>query len=589
MLKAMMEYAERQGLSSEPGFASKAVNYALCFAADGRYTSVMPLGDESTKRKVKVFIKAPLLIMGELIGGGGRSHFLFESAKAVCQLSDSDMTEKDIHKHHHFVSLLDKASVVIPELAAVAKTMSDENTIERIIADCHSAKIKPIDCMTIMVAGDFVLDDTRWHPWWRKYRASLSGDPKPAKKGSSGQALCFLSGQPASPCTQPPIKGLSDIGGLATGDKLVCFDKDAFQSYGLGTDGNCLISADSAAAYTTAMNDLIQNRARRLGKTNVKVLYWFKEQIPDEESPLEGLFHNEQTIRAAAEKRMRELLNAFHTGKRPDISRNRYYLATISGCSGRVMVRDWIEGEMPSLLASVVKWCDDFALYDLYGEPVTCPSVAISLGSVMRDAADMPAPWARALWSAAVTGGLIPANLLPMAIKRFMMQLINPSAPEYRGQEFNLDRNALIKAILVRNYEGGDYLMPELNESHPSAAYHAGRAMAIYADLQKAALGDVNAGVVQRFYASASTTPALVLGRLAKMSQFHLNKLDPKLAYWFETRLANVWSAMGDSLPTSLSLEQQGLFALGYYQQIASKRSKTPEVSEDNNKEQNNE
>ncbi|MDD2629628.1 MAG: type I-C CRISPR-associated protein Cas8c/Csd1 [Limnochordia bacterium] len=41
----------------------------------------------------------------------------------------------------------------------------------------------------------------------------------------------------------------------------------------------------------------------------------------------------------------------------------------------------------------------------------------------------------------------------------------------------------------------------------------------------------MGAGVVQRYYASASSTPALVLGRLTRTSQYHLDKLDAGLAY----------------------------------------------------------
>ena len=64
-----------------------------------------------------------------------------------------------------------------------------------------------------------------------------------------------------------------------------------------------------------------------------------------------------------------------------------------------------------------------------------------------------------------------------------------------------------------------------LNEDHPEPAYHCGRLMAVLADLQYAALGDVGAGVVQRYYAAASATPDLVFGRLLRLAQFHLNKL----------------------------------------------------------------
>ena len=127
-----------------------------------------------------------------------------------------------------------------------------------------------------------------------------------------------------------------------------------------------------------------------------------------------------------------------------------------------------------------------------------------------------------------------------------------------------------------------------LTEDHPSTAYQCGRLMAVLAGLQRSALPNVGAGVVQRYYASASATPALVLGRLTRMAQFHLAKLQPGLAYWYESRLSEIWSHLGDSVPKVLSLEEQSLFALGYYQQIAEMRKKKV-VAEEEPEEESNE
>ncbi len=111
-----------------------------------------------------------------------------------------------------------------------------------------------------------------------------------------------------------------------------------------------------------------------------------------------------------------------------------------------------------------------------------------------------------------------------------------------------------------------------LNENHPDTAYHCGRLMAVLSELQRTALPGVDAGIVQRYYAAASSTPALVLGRLIKTSQFHLNKLGGGLAYIYERKIADICSAIKDAIPVTLTLEQQSLFALGYYQQLAKDR-----------------
>lgn len=118
-------------------------------------------------------------------------------------------------------------------------------------------------------------------------------------------------------------------------------------------------------------------------------------------------------------------------------------------------------------------------------------------------------------------------------------------------------------------------LKPYVNENHPSPAYHCGRLLAVYAAIQYKALKDVNATVVQRYYPAASATPALVLGRLDRTCQFHLGKLDAGLARWYERDvLAKIWSRLGDGAPRTLDLEEQSLFALGYYQQLADLRTK---------------
>ena len=114
-----------------------------------------------------------------------------------------------------------------------------------------------------------------------------------------------------------------------------------------------------------------------------------------------------------------------------------------------------------------------------------------------------------------------------------------------------------------------DDLKANLNEEHPHAAYHCGRLMAVLAALQREALGDVGAGVVQRYFAAASSTPALVLGRLTRNSQAHLNKLTGDLSYRYEKKIAAIWGRIKDTIPKTLSLEEQSLFALGYYQQMA--------------------
>ena len=121
----------------------------------------------------------------------------------------------------------------------------------------------------------------------------------------------------------------------------------------------------------------------------------------------------------------------------------------------------------------------------------------------------------------------------------------------------------------------------ELNELENDPAYLCGRIMALLANIQQAALGDVGAGVVQRYYAAASATPALVLGRLVRTAQIgHLPKIERGLQWWFNNQLAEIWSKLTQKPPVVLSLEGQTLFAMGYYQQMAKRFDKSGDAAE---------
>jgi hypothetical protein len=226
------------------------------------------------------------------------------------------------------------------------------------------------------------------------------------------------------------------------------------------------------------------------------------------------------------------------------------------------------------LVRNILTWFEDLSIVHREGTGnARSPKFLAILGATVRDLKDLVPPFETKMWRVAVRGEDIPQFALAAALRRIKVDIIE-------DKPFNHARMGLIKAYHMRkNRRRGDNLMtdelkPHLNEDHPHGAYQCGRLMAVLAQLQRSALGDVGAGLVQRYYAAASTTPSLVLGRITRLSQFHLNKLDPGLAHWYETLIARIWGRLQDALPRTLDLEEQSLFALGYYQQIAHMRSK---------------
>lgn len=110
----------------------------------------------------------------------------------------------------------------------------------------------------------------------------------------------------------------------------------------------------------------------------------------------------------------------------------------------------------------------------------------------------------------------------------------------------------------------------ENNETVRDISYYCGQLMAVYVAIQRKAMPDVGTSVAERYYAAASTSPAFVIGKLSQLSQHHLDKLDSKLSAFYEKKLSEIFSRIGDrTIPTMMTMEQQTEFALGYYQQRA--------------------
>ncbi len=563
MLDALLKKAGK----TEPGFTRKTIKWAITCTSDGRYTGVVPLSEG----KGQEFLQCPIFSFSDLIGGGeSRSHFLAESLSTVVLYWKDDLEpkeqEKSRSKHEYFCCLLKDASKVAPYLSVAAKILTDENIISTIRSDLKQQKAKPTDTATILIDSIIPLEQNDWHGWWREFRKSLRGISEPVP-----MMRCVATGDLIEPILVHPkkITELVGVGGLAFGDVLAGFDKEAFQSYGLEQASNAAMSEETATAYAETLNQLIREKRVKLGGTIST--YWFLETIPDEDDPLSWLSEPTEQTQASAELKARELLRAIHEGKRPDLANNRYFAIMLSGAAGRVMVRGILQGTFESLASNIDRWFYDLSIVDREGTGSTRRPKFFSVvnaieflskdGKILRNIDDVPPPLIRELWRSAITGGQIPSSAMSRTLMRIRSDVVSDMPPLET-------RFSIIKSYLLR--KGDENMQPYLNPEHPHPAYHCGRLLAVLARLQRAALGDVSAGVVQRYYTAASQTPGLIFGRLAANAKNHLGKLEGGLAFWYEDQIAEIMGRIKETVPRTLTLEEQSLFALGYYQQLAS-------------------
>lgn len=121
-------------------------------------------------------------------------------------------------------------------------------------------------------------------------------------------------------------------------------------------------------------------------------------------------------------------------------------------------------------------------------------------------------------------------------------------------------------------------------QDHP--AYLCGRILALMDKIHNAVhRGSTASSPAGRYYGSASSTPALVFPHLCKLTNIHLEKIGGGLSHVLEhgvpkekahpdTPIAHDFEGLADLIarfsagakwPRTLSLEDQGRFAIGFY------------------------
>ena len=131
-------------------------------------------------------------------------------------------------------------------------------------------------------------------------------------------------------------------------------------------------------------------------------------------------------------------------------------------------------------------------------------------------------------------------------------------------------RVGLIKACLNRKSRvatGKEEIEMSLDKNNSNAAYLCGRLFAVLEKIQRdASGGDLNRTIKDSFFSSACAMPATVFPKLIMLSKNHISKLD-YANYWNKLIGSIVDSLDGGEFPKSLSLDEQGKFIVGYYQQ----------------------
>ena len=578
MLQALIAYAEREGLG-DSDFENIGVRWGIPLTLAGDLAGppiALEEGEEDKKKRPRQMSRA--FTSANELNQGTKAHFLCDTLERAVLLPDPKAPGKAAARrvqNEYFQALLAEASAATPamagKLAAVQRFLREPAQVAELHAGLLAAKAKTTDNATFLVAGENLLAAEELRVFWRERRARQA-----ALGGAQEDRMCLATGTTGPTLkTTEKIKGVP--GGLATGTNLISFDKDSFCSHGLEQAQNAALSAPAELKIRAALNALIaKSRSQALVFNDTVHLHWTRRA--DLGDPYE-------LLSGADPEGIKALLESFRAGMRPvDLDATEYYAVSLSGNGARIVVRDWLESTVPEIKTNVAKWFTDLAIVEPDGGRVRpdFKFAALLYGLVRAELADLPAALPTQMLRSALAGLPLPHAALFAALRRQQLD----------ENKLNPARMALIKACLRRmdcenlgkSETKPDIMTEQLNPECRNPAYLCGRLLGVFDRLQYLALDGVNAGVVERFYASACVTPALVMGRLFRNAQFHLGKAEGGTAANVTKDFEEISAALGASFPPTLDLEGQGRFALGYYHQKAEYRRRTAEWKEKNGK-----
>ena len=547
MLPQLCEYARRLDLPP-PLYAERPVRYVVELDAAGRLLNPRPTdtadpADRSTRNGVRRLV--PYVNRSSAI----RPRLLADDAESSFGLARDPAKQARVDRAHAaYLDLVNRCATESGESAvqAVADFLNEDPGEQLDLDDDFDRSAK----VTFRVGGDLPIDAPAVQRFW-----AAEHDPARVEGAIVGQCLVCGRERPVLKRLQAKLKRVP--GGHTTGTTLISANAKAFESYGLNASLIAPTCGECAELFTTGLNHLLASETQRTALGGAAFVYWTREDIGD---------FNPLTMFTRPDPGQVQALVASVFARREAASFDDtpFYALSLSGSGGRAVVRDWIDTTVGDVRRNLARWFRQQRIVGRNGERAKPVGLYALAAATVRDAnKDLSPLTPRALLRAAMVGTPLPPHLLSGAVRRNSAE-----------QDVTCPRAAVIRAVLrsqgrIAKEDG----MIQLDETSLDPAYRCGRLLAVLESAQYAALGIT--AITDRFYGAASSAPASVFGRLLRGAQPHLTKLErdrPGAYRALQQRLEEVMAGL-TGFPKTLDMEDQGLFALGYYHQRAHDRA----------------
>lgn len=564
LLQRLVELSARLDTLAPAGYEPKAIRYVIELDGAGNLRNPSPIDLADTKNKSGQRRVEPAILRG------GDRHIapalLADNAEYTFGLQATKTKDAALVplRHDAYLRLLTECVNATGDQGAGAVLAFIQNNPAGALA--LPDDFDRSGFIVFRVDGQFITNRLAIQQFWGA-RLAPSGEKRQCSVcGNERPILTRLQGK---------IKGIA--GGQSTGTSYISVNAPAGESYGLEASQNSPICEDCANRFTKALNYLLSNDRHRFyvgdrrEPSCLTFVFWAREP-----SDLDfGL-----VLDSPDPAQVKALLESVYKREyKPAVDDVAFYAASFSGSGGRAVVRDWLDmtiGRAKAALARWFGWQRIVFVNGSEGKPLSVYALAGATVRAKRGKPDFKAAnpqHIRGLIRSALTGAPLPSSMLAQVLQRVKAE-----------RDVTYQHAALIKTILISQINLQENTMDELDMSKPdqgyqldmdnqNPAYQCGRLLSVLEQIQKEAIGtNINTTLVDRFYQSASTTPAAVFGLLISRAQPHLSKLrrgaNEHAGGALQAKLEGILRQI-DAFPRILSLQGQGMFALGYYHQRA--------------------
>ncbi len=586
LISALCSYYDTlaaNGSTDRSGFSGVGIRYRIMLTKEGKLAAIEPcaeikdIKDKKGNVKKKEFPRE--MIMPKRSEKPGidcnipehRPLYIFGLAVEKGALVESDKAKKS---HKAFVGkTLEYTDGMSSELVAAYRAFAEtwepsENLDNPVLTEIVRDFDKSGYCFGLFGHPEKLLHEDE--ELLEKYSASIAE----SSDADAERGTCAITG-----LANQPIAGIHGVirgirGGQPSGTKLVCFNNPSDESYGKKQSANSSISVLAAEKYTGALNWLLRTDGHHTSLNDMTLVYWADTENADADKVVCDMFCcclDEKADREETDSRLTSFMAKARVGElsASDLSAEgidpsvSFYVVGLTPNSSRISVKFVYRNSVGKFAENIAQHQRDLMHNGIEDRKMYLGLLVKELFSPKSSAKNPSYPMYASMMESILNGTRYPDLLLRTVVLRCRTD--SDDKPFF---SVNPRRIALIKACLNRQariMNKQEVIPMALDTENNSQAYVCGRLFALLEYAQKSALGDLNRSIKDSYFSSAATRPAVVFPRLMMLAQHHLEKADN--GGYINGLIRETIDKLEGKFPPTLSLDEQGEFIVGYYQQ----------------------